>query len=56
MMLMTPSGNPASLASSARIIAAPGSRSDGLSTRVLPVMVATGIHQRGIMAGKSVLR
>ena len=53
-MLMTPSGYPASRVSSASIIAAPGSRSDGLRIRVFPVIVAMGIDQRGIIAGKSV--
>ena len=52
-MLMTPGGKPASRASSARIMAAPGSRSEGLRIMVLPVMVAMGILQRGIIAGKS---
>lgn len=32
---------------------APGSRSEGLTTMVLPVITAMGMHQRGIMAGKS---
>jgi len=32
---------------------APGSRSEGLTMMVLPVMVAMGMDQRGIMAGKS---
>ena len=31
---------------------APGSRSEGLTTTVLPVMVAVGMTHRGIMAGK----
>lgn len=39
---------------SARIIAAPGSRSDGLRIRQLPVTVAVGIDHSGIMAGKSI--
>lgn len=53
MMLMTPSGNHASFANSARIMAAPGSRSEGLIIMVFPVMVAIGIDHNGIMAGKS---
>ncbi len=52
--LMTPSGKPAFWASSAKIMAAPGSRSDGFRISVLPVTVAMGMHQSGIMAGKSV--
>ncbi len=51
--LTTPAGKPALCTSSARIMAAPGSRSDGLRMRVLPVTVAMGMHQSGIMAGKS---
>mmetsp|Transcript_18877 Transcript_18877/g.47033 ORF Transcript_18877/g.47033 Transcript_18877/m.47033 type:complete len:229 (-) Transcript_18877:85-771(-) len=50
--LSTPGGSPASSASCASIIAAPGSRSDGLSTMVLPAVTATGNIHRGIMAGK----
>ena len=50
--LSTPGGSPASAASRARIIAAPGSRSDGLSTYVLPVVTPTGNIQSGIIAGK----
>lgn len=52
-MLITPSGNPALRASSARIIEAPGSRSDGLRIMVFPVIVAMGMDQSGIIAGKS---
>lgn len=52
-MLKTPGGMPAFSASSARIMAAPGSRSEGLRIRQLPVAVAIGIDQRGIIAGKS---
>jgi hypothetical protein len=52
-MLTTPGGKPAFSASSARIMHAPGSRSEGLITSVLPVTVAIGIDQRGIIAGKS---
>src|SRR5262249_4851115 len=54
-MLRTPSGRPAFWASSANIIAAPGSRSEGFRIRQLPVAVAIGIDQRGIMAGKSAI-
>jgi hypothetical protein len=36
-----------------RIIAAPGARSEGFKTTVFPVIVAMGIHQSGIIAGKS---
>mmetsp|Transcript_41008 Transcript_41008/g.128583 ORF Transcript_41008/g.128583 Transcript_41008/m.128583 type:complete len:264 (+) Transcript_41008:658-1449(+) len=50
--LSTPSGRPASLASSESSMAAPGSRSDGFITTVLPVAAATGKIQSGIMAGK----
>ncbi len=35
-----------------RTIAAPGSRSDGFSTKVFPHTVAIGNIQSGIMAGK----
>lgn len=64
-MLRTPSGKPidnlseglksfvshlpARWQSSAMIIAAPGSRSEGLQMRVLPVTAAMGIVQRGII-------
>lgn len=34
------------------IMAAPGSRSEGLRMRELPVAMAMGMDQRGIMAGK----
>ena len=42
--LNTPSGNPASLNSSASRIAVEGTFSDGFSTNVLPHAIATGIH------------
>lgn len=45
----TPGGKPARSQSSAMIIAAPGSRSEGLTRRVLPVANAKGIVQRGII-------
>lgn len=51
MILRTPLGTPARSQSSAMIPAAPGSRSDGFITSVLPVAIAIGIVQRGIMAG-----
>src|SRR5450432_877522 len=54
MTLSTPGGIPAFSASSARIIAAPGSRSDGFRIRQLPVTVAIGIDHSGIIAGKSI--
>ena len=45
-------GRPASMASSASIMDAPGSFSDGFKTKVLPVVQAMGNIHRGIMAGK----
>mmetsp|Transcript_10135 Transcript_10135/g.38457 ORF Transcript_10135/g.38457 Transcript_10135/m.38457 type:complete len:200 (-) Transcript_10135:536-1135(-) len=48
----TPSGRPACCASSQSIMAAPGSFSDGFSTKVLPHVTARGNIQSGIMAGK----
>ena len=45
-------GRPASMASSASIMEAPGSFSDGFRTKVLPVVQAMGNIQSGIMAGK----
>ena len=45
-------GRPASRASSASIMAAPGSFSEGLRTKVLPTVQAMGNIQSGIMAGK----
>ena len=45
-------GRPASMASSASIMDAPGSFSDGFRTKVLPVVQAMGNIHRGIMAGK----
>src|SRR3954468_3360701 len=50
--LNTPSGRPASAHSSATNCDADGSRSDGLSTNVLPVAIATGYIHIGTMAGK----
>ena len=50
--LKTPSGSPASAHSSARIKAADGSRSLGLSTKVLPQAIATGNIHIGTIAGK----
>ena len=47
--LMTPGGMPARSHSSAMIIVAPGSRSEGLTTRVLPVTVAKAADQRTIL-------
>ena len=52
MMLRTPSGSPASMASSASRIAVIGTRSDGLSTYVLPVTTPIGNIHSGIIAGK----
>jgi len=43
---------PACSQSSARIIAAPGSRSEGLRIRVFPVTVAIGIDHSGIILHK----
>ena len=45
-------GRPASMASSASIMEAPGSFSDGFKTKVFPVVHAMGNIHRGIMAGK----
>ena len=45
-------GIPASRASSASIMEAPGSFSEGFSTNVLPVVHAMGNIHSGIMAGK----
>ena len=50
--LKTPSGRPASAHSSARTIAAEGSRSLGLRTNVLPQAIATGNIHIGTIAGK----
>src|ERR687889_2371956 len=50
--LNTPSGRPASAHSSATSIDALGSRSLGLSTKVLPVAIATGCIHIGTMIGK----
>mmetsp|Transcript_12875 Transcript_12875/g.32497 ORF Transcript_12875/g.32497 Transcript_12875/m.32497 type:complete len:234 (+) Transcript_12875:529-1230(+) len=51
-MFSTPAGSPASIASSPSIIDAPGSCSDGLRTKVLPAVHATGYIQSGTIAGK----
>ena len=45
-------GKPACWAKSASMTAAPGSFSEGFSTKVLPAVTAMGNIQRGIMAGK----
>lgn len=45
-------GKPACWARSASMTAAPGSFSEGFSTKVLPAVTATGNIHRGIMAGK----
>ena len=45
-------GRPACMASSASMREAPGSFSEGLSTKVLPAVQAMGNIQSGIMAGK----
>lgn len=50
--LNTPSGSPASRHSPARKFAADGSFSDGLTTTVLPVAMASGKNHIGTMAGK----
>ena len=50
--LNTPSGAPASDISRASSIGAPGSRSDGFSTKVLPQASAIGNIHIGTMAGK----
>ena len=50
--LSTPGGKPASWNSSQISIDAEGSRSDGLSTKVLPQATATGYIHIGTMAGK----
>src|SRR5690348_1108664 len=50
--LNTPSGSPASAHSSATNCEADGSRSEGLSTNVLPVAMATGYIHIGTIAGK----
>jgi len=52
MMLSTPSGKPASRAISASSMDVSGTRSDGLSKKVFPVVTASGNIQRGIIAGK----
>lgn len=51
MMLSTPFGRPARSHSSAMIAEAPGSRSLGFRIKVLPVAIAIGIVQSGIIAG-----
>ena len=50
--LSTPLGMPASSASSQSRIVTIGSCSEGFSTKVLPVAMAIGNIQSGIMAGK----
>ena len=50
--LKTPSGSPASAYSSAMKFDADGSRSDGLSTNVLPVAIAIGCIHIGTITGK----
>src|SRR5919108_1669085 len=50
--LNTPSGNPASVYSSAMKFDAEGSRSDGLSTNVLPHAIAIGCIHIGTITGK----
>src|SRR5579871_5176889 len=50
--LNTPGGNPASLNNSAMRIPADGSRSEGLSTKVLPQASAIGNIHIGTIAGK----
>ena len=50
--LNTPSGSPASAYSSAMKFDADGSRSDGLSTNVLPVAIAIGCIHIGTITGK----
>src|SRR5918997_5915827 len=50
--LSTPFGAPASIISSASRIGTDGSRSDGLSTNVLPQAIAGANFHIGIMAGK----
>ena len=50
--LKTPSGSPASRYSSAMKFDADGSRSDGLSTNVLPVAMAIGCIHIGTITGK----
>ena len=48
----TPSGRPASCMSFASHTAADGSFSDGFSTTVLPVAIASGKNHSGTIAGK----
>ena len=50
--LNTPGGNPAWSKSSASSSGADGSRSDGLSTNVLPQAIALGNIHSGTIAGK----
>lgn len=52
MTLTTPFGHPASLSISISSIVAPGTRSDGFTIDVLPVVIATGKNHNGIIAGK----
>src|SRR5439155_19280440 len=51
-MLNTPAGRPASVSSSPSFIADNGTFSDGLRTKVLPQVMATGNIQRGTIDGK----
>jgi len=48
--LITPGGIPARSHSSAMIMVAPGSRSEGLTTRVLPVTVARAADHSTILS------
>src|SRR5580704_12042797 len=50
--LKTPSGRPASQSSSATRIDGPGSRSDGLRTKVLPQAMAIGYIHIGTITGE----
>lgn len=52
MMFKRPGGAPASLKSSAKIIDAPGTLSDGFNIVALPHATLMGKDQRGIIAGK----
>lgn len=52
IMFNNPGGAPALVNRSARIIEAPGTRSDGLRIVAFPQATETGNDQRGIIAGK----
>mmetsp|Transcript_34434 Transcript_34434/g.93294 ORF Transcript_34434/g.93294 Transcript_34434/m.93294 type:complete len:202 (+) Transcript_34434:627-1232(+) len=52
MTFTTPSGTPASLASSTSLRVVMGTRSEGLMTKVFPHEMATGNIHSGIIAGK----